>query len=106
MTICCEMFNPSAPGKPKWQPGITPHEHSYGLTRLQVKLAEVLGGAEGDHHHAVPEDVLPCGHLESDVCPGDETVLLDHWVNRLHPAVPEVYPVERDERRNIRKEKH
>lgn len=63
-------------------------------TRLQVKLAEVLGGAEGDHNHTVPEDVLPCGHLESDLCAGDETVLLDHWVNRLHPAVPEVYPGE------------
>ncbi len=74
------------------------------LTGLQVKLAEVLGGAEGDHHHAVPEDVLPCGHLESDLCAGDETVLLDHRVNRLHPAVPEVYPGERDERRNIRSE--
>lgn len=40
----------------------------------------------------MPEDVLPCGHLESDMCAGDETVLLDHWMNRLHPAVPEVYP--------------
>lgn len=42
----------------------------------------------------MPEDVLPCGHLESDVCAGDETVLLDHWVDRLHPAVPEVHPGE------------
>lgn len=64
------------------------------LTRLQVKLAEVLGGAEGDHDHTVPEDVLPCGHLESDLCARDETVLLDHRVNRLHPAVPEVNPEE------------
>ena len=40
----------------------------------------------------MPEDVLPCGHLEIDPCVGDETVLLDHWVDRLHPAVPEVYP--------------
>lgn len=40
----------------------------------------------------MPEDVLPCGHLESDLCAGDETVLLDHWVDGLHPAVPEVYP--------------
>lgn len=71
------------------------------LTGLQVELAEVLGGAEGDHHHAVPEDVLPCGHLESDLCAGDETVLLDHWVNCLHPAVPEVYPGERDESANV-----
>lgn len=64
------------------------------LTRLQVKLAEVLGGAEGDHDHTVPEDVLPRGHLESDLCARDETVLLDHRVNRLHPAVPEVNPEE------------
>lgn len=63
-----------------------------GLTRVQVKLAEVLGGAEGDHNNAVPEDVLPRGHLESDLCAGNETVLLDHRVDRLHPAVPEVYP--------------
>jgi len=47
----------------------------------------------------VPEDVLPCGHLESDVCVGDETVLLDHWVDRLHPAVPEVYPGEEEMQR-------
>lgn len=63
-----------------------------GLTRLQVKLAEVLGGAERDHNHTVPENVLPCGHLESDMCAGDETVLLDHWMDSLHPSVPEVYP--------------
>lgn len=44
----------------------------------------------------MPEDVLPCGHLESELCGGDETVLLDHRVNRLHPAVPEVYPGERE----------
>lgn len=74
------------------------------LTGLQVKLAEVLGGAEGDYHHTVPEDVLPCGHLESDLCAGDETVLLDHRVNSLHPAIPEVYPVERDKRINIRRD--
>lgn len=43
----------------------------------------------------MPEDVLLCGHLEIDLCVGDQTVLLDHWVDRLHPAVPEVYPVER-----------
>lgn len=65
-------------------------------TWLQVELAEVLGGAEGDHHHTVPEDVLPCGHLESDLCARDETVLLDHWMNRLHPAVPEVNPADRE----------
>lgn len=76
------------------------------LTRLQVKLAEVLGGAEGDHHHAVPEDVLPCGHLESDLCAGDETVLLDHWVDRLHPAVPEVYPGVSKESRKIKSYNH
>lgn len=63
-----------------------------GFTGFQVKLAEVLGGAEGDHNNAVPEDVLPCGHLKIDLCAGDETVLLDHWVDRLDPAVPEVYP--------------
>lgn len=45
----------------------------------------------------MPEDVLPCGHLESELCGGDETVLLDHRVNRLHPAVPEVYPGERED---------
>lgn len=61
-------------------------------TGLQVKLAEVLWGAEGDHDHTVPEDVLPRGHLESDLCAGDETVLLDHRVNGLHPTVSEVYP--------------
>ena len=37
------------------------------LTRLQVQLAQVLGSAERDHHHAVPEDVLPLGHLEGVV---------------------------------------
>lgn len=42
----------------------------------------------------MPEDVLLCGHLEIDLCAGDQTVLLDHWVDCLHPAVPEVYPVE------------
>lgn len=42
----------------------------------------------------MPEDVLLCGHLEIDLCAGDQTVLLDHRVDRLHPAVPEVYPVD------------
>lgn len=40
----------------------------------------------------MPEDVLPAGHLESELCAGDETVLLDHWVDGLHPAVSEVHP--------------
>lgn len=63
-------------------------------TGLQVKLTEILGGAEGDDHHAMPEDVLLCGHLEIDLCAGDQTVLLDRRVDRLHPAIPEVYPVD------------
>lgn len=62
-------------------------------TGLQVELTEILGGAEGDDHHTMPEDVLLCGHLEIDLGAGDQTVLLDHWVDSLHPAVPEVYPV-------------
>lgn len=49
----------------------------------------------------MPEDVLPCGHLESDVCAGDETVLLDYWVDGLHPAVPEVYPGDRGKKETI-----
>lgn len=61
-------------------------------TGFQVELAEVLRGAESDHHHTVPEDVLPAGHLESELCAGDETVLLDHRVDGLHPAVSEVHP--------------
>lgn len=40
----------------------------------------------------MPEDILPAGHLESEVCAGDETVLLDHRVDGLHPAVSEVHP--------------
>lgn len=40
----------------------------------------------------MPEDVLPAGHLESELCAGDETVLLDHRVDGLHPAVSEVHP--------------
>lgn len=66
------------------------------LTGLQVKLTEVLGSAEGDHNHTMPEDVIPCGHFESELCVGDETVLLDHWVDSLHPAVTKVYPGKRD----------
>lgn len=61
-------------------------------TGFQVELTEVLRGAEGDNHHTVPEDVLPAGHLESELCAGDETVLLDHRVDGLHPAVSEVHP--------------
>lgn len=90
---CWEQWLPASTNRSAWLNGFGVFLFVFiRLTRLQVKLAEVLGGAEGDHHHAVPEDVLPCGHLESDLCVGDETVLLDHWVDRLHPAVPEVYP--------------
>lgn len=67
---------------------------SQGPTRLQVKLTEILGSAEGDNHNTMPEDILLCGHLEIDLCAGDQTVLLDHWVDGLHPAVPEIYPGE------------
>lgn len=65
-------------------------------TGFQVELTEVLRGAEGDHNHTVPKDVLPAGHLESELCAGDETVLLDHRVDGLHPAVSEVHPVHGD----------
>lgn len=51
-----------------------------------------MGSAEGDDHHTMPEDILLCGHLKIDLCAGDQTVLLDHWVDGLHPAVPEIYP--------------
>lgn len=40
----------------------------------------------------MPEDVLLGGHLEIDLRAGDQTVLLDHGVDGLHPAVPEIYP--------------
>lgn len=50
----------------------------------------------------MPEDVLPCGHLESDLCARDETVLLDYWVDRFYPAVPEVYPGEVERQEDIR----
>lgn len=69
---------------------------SQGPTRLQVQLTEILGSAESDDHHTVPEDILLGGHLEIDLCAGDQTVLLDHWVDGLYPAVPEIYPGERE----------
>lgn len=47
----------------------------------------------------MPEDILLCGHLEIDLCAGDQTVLLDHWVDGLYPAVPEIYPGEREMQR-------
>lgn len=62
------------------------------LTWLQVKLAEVLGRAECDHDHTVALYILSRGHLEGEVRSGDQAVLLHHRVHRLHPAVPEVNP--------------
>lgn len=50
----------------------------------------------------MPEDVLPRGHLESDLRAGNETVLLDYWVDCLYPAVPEVYPVDKHNKTKIK----
>lgn len=62
------------------------------LTWLQVKLAEVLGRAESHHDHAVALHVLSRGHLEGEIRSGDQAVLLNQWVYRLYPPVPEVNP--------------
>lgn len=37
-------------------------------TWLQVQLTQILGGAEGHHHHPVLDDVLSLRHLESELC--------------------------------------
>lgn len=65
-------------------------------TRFKVQLTEVLGSVQCNNHHSVFKNIFFLWHLKGGMCAWDQTVLMHNWVDSLHPAVSEIYPIKED----------